>query len=79
MNQEMKKLDLVAVMDRGVVFAERTGSAEDLANAREALIAVAELIEAAGSLRGKAGRLKVKQSDWDRLAYALARCTDGAA
>lgn len=43
----MSSVDVLAVMDRAIVFAERTGSAEDLANAREARAAVAELIEAA--------------------------------
>ena len=64
---------VLAVMDRGIVFAERTGSAEDLANAQEAHAAAKELRDAAEAVceRGTDSPL------WQRLEAALARF-DGA-
>lgn len=47
----MSGVDVLAVMERAVVFAERTGSAEDLAKFREARAAVADLIVELDALR----------------------------
>ena len=82
-------VDVMGVMDRAVVFAERTGSAEDLANFREARAAVAELIEADKAfdferdgynpLYASREWLDLYKAAEDRRAAALARVTGAAA
>ena len=64
---------VLSVMDRGIVFADRTGSSEDQAKAREAHAAAKELRDAAEAVceRGTDSPL------WQRLEAALVRF-DGA-
>ena len=66
-------VNVLAVMDRGIVFADRTGSSEDSTDAREARAAAKELRDAAEAVceRGTDSPL------WQRLEAALVRF-DGA-